>query len=59
MKNLNLKIQSKLDEQIDLISNSEYLNRQESIEYLQVQLNYLYQEELELEYQFGIENSTN
>jgi|CoawatStandDraft_6_1074263.scaffolds.fasta_scaffold23653_3 hypothetical protein len=59
MKNLNLKIQSKLDEQIDLISNSEYLNRQESIEYLQRQLNYLYQEELELEYQFGIENSTN
>ena len=55
MKNLNLKIQSKLDEQIDLISNSEYLNRQESIEYLQRQLNYLYQEELLIQEKFRLE----
>jgi len=47
-KKLNLKLQSKLDKQIDLITNTEYLNRQESIEYLMEQLDYLYQEELQI-----------
>lgn len=56
-KKLNFKLQTKLDKQIDLISNTEYLNRQYSIEYLLEQLNYLYQEELLIQekYRLGLD----
>ena len=54
-KKLNFKLQSKLDKQIDLITNTEYINRQESIEYLLEQLNYLYQEELLIQEKFRLE----
>ncbi len=53
-KKLNFKLQTKLDKQIDLITNTEYLNRQESIEYLLRQLNYLYQEELLIQEKFEL-----
>jgi hypothetical protein len=54
-KKLNFKLQTKLDKQIDLITNTEYINRQESIEYLLEQLNYLYQEELLIQEKFRLE----
>ena len=54
-KKLNFKLQTKLDKQIDLITNNEYINRQESIEYLLEQLNYLYQEELLIQEKFRLE----
>lgn len=43
----NLKLSKKLNKQIDLISNTEYLNRLYSIEYLIEQLNKIHQEEIE------------
>ena len=49
---LNLKLKKQLLNQIDLISNTEYLNLQYSIEYLLEQLTELYQEELEFQKQF-------
>ena len=56
MQNFKLKLQSNLDVQIDLISNTKYLNRQESIECLQRQLEYLYQEELAIQESFRLED---
>ena len=46
---LNIKLNKKLNNQIDLITNTEYINRQESIEYLLEQLNNIYQDELEFQ----------
>ena len=46
---LNIKLNKKLNKQIDLITNTEYLNRQESIKYLLEQLNDIYQDELEFQ----------
>ena len=46
---LNIKLNKKLNKQIDLITNTEYLNRQESIEHLIEQLNNIYQDELEFQ----------
>jgi len=59
MQNFKLKLQSNLDVQIDLISNTKYLNRQESIECLQRQLEYLYQEELSIQESFRLEDLKN
>ena len=49
---LNLKLKKQLLNQVDLISNTEYLCLQYSIEYLLEQLTELYQEELEFQKQF-------
>ena len=46
---LTIKLNKQLNKQIDLITNTEYLNRQYSIEYLIDQLNNIYQEELEFQ----------
>jgi len=46
---LNIKLNKKLNNQIDLITNTEYLNRQESIEYLLEQLNDIYRDELQFQ----------
>jgi len=46
---LTIKLNKQLNKQIDLITNTEYLNRQCSIEYLLEQLNNIYQEELEFQ----------
>lgn len=53
-KKLNLKLKANLEKQISLISNTEYLNYQYSIEYLIEQLNELYQEELKYQEQFEV-----
>lgn len=45
-KKLNIKLNKKLNKSIDLITNTEYLNRQYSIEYLLQQLTDLYNLEL-------------
>ena len=54
---LNIKLNKQLNKQIDLITNTEYLNRQESIEHLLEQLNDIYQDELEFQYE--LENINN
>ena len=41
-----IKLNIKLNKQIDLITNTEYLNRQYSIEYLLEQLQDIYRDEL-------------
>jgi metal-responsive CopG/Arc/MetJ family transcriptional regulator len=46
---LNIKLNKKLNNQIDLITNTEYINRQESIEHLLEQLNDIYQDELQFQ----------
>ena len=46
---LNIKLNKKLNNLIDLVTNTEYINRQESIEYLLEQLNDIYQDELEFQ----------
>ena len=46
---LTIKLNKQLNKQIDLITNTEYLNRQYSIEYLIDQLNNIYQEELQFQ----------
>ena len=46
---LTIKLNKQLNKQIDLITNTEYLNRQYSIEYLLNQLNNIYLEELEFQ----------
>ena len=46
---LTIKLNKQLNKQIDLITNTEYLNRQYSIEYLIDQLNNIYLEELEFQ----------
>ena len=46
---LNIKLNKKLNNQIDLITNTEYLNRRESIEYLLKQLNDIYRDELQFQ----------
>ena len=46
---LNIKLNKKLNKQIDLITNTEYLNRQYAIEHLIKQLNNIYQDELEFQ----------
>ena len=46
---LTIKLNKQLNKQIDLITNTEYLNRQYSIEYLLEQLNNIYLEELEFQ----------
>ena len=46
---LNIKLNKKLNNHIDLITNTEYLNRQESIEYLLKQLNDIYRDELQFQ----------
>ena len=52
---LNIKLNKKLNNQIDLITNTEYINRQESIEHLLEQLNDIYQDELQ--FQQGLNNN--
>ena len=46
---LNIKLNKKLNNQIDLITNTEYINRQESIEHLIEQLNDIYRDELQFQ----------
>jgi len=46
---LNIKLNKKLNNQIDLITNTEYINRQESIEHLLEQLNDIYRDELQFQ----------
>jgi len=46
---LNIKLNKKLNNQVDLITNTEYINRQESIEHLLEQLNDIYQDELQFQ----------